>query len=50
VVFKTDADYEKLLDAEKERRRHESAEHNIILDGFIELINQLYVTGESVCN
>jgi hypothetical protein len=50
VVFKTDAEYEKLLDAGKGRRRSESAEYNIVLRGFIELIKQLYVTGESVCN
>ena len=50
MVFKTDAEYEELPGTENDRRESRSAQYNIVLHGLIELINQLYVTGESVCN
>jgi hypothetical protein len=50
VVFKTDAEAEALQGADKDMRASRSGLYNIVLYGFIELINQLYVIGESVCN
>jgi hypothetical protein len=48
--LKPRGDAGELPGAEKEQRWSRSAEYNTVLHGFIELINQLYLIGESVCN
>jgi|SRR5579863_2247272 hypothetical protein len=52
VVFKTELSrtQENFRVLKKEYRSRPTAEYNIALQGFIELINQLHLIGEPVCN